>query len=66
MKENRELDEFEEEYGGGTKNGEHHVNKMGEMSINRLIFSMSWPAVLSMFIQAFYNVVDISPITSPM
>lgn len=58
MKENRELDEFEEEYGGGTKNGEHHVNKMGEMSINRLIFSMSWPAVLSMFIQAFYNVVD--------
>ena len=28
MKENRELDEFEEEYGGGTKNGEHHVNKM--------------------------------------
>lgn len=33
-------------------------DKMGEMSVGRLIFSMSWPAVLSMLIQAFYNVVD--------
>lgn len=36
----------------------HNVNKMGEMPIGRLIFDMSWPAVLSMLIQAFYNVVD--------
>lgn len=33
-------------------------NKMGEMPIGRLIITMSWPAILSMFIQAFYNVVD--------
>lgn len=37
---------------------EHKMNKMGEMPIGRLIVNMSWPAVLSMFIQAFYNVVD--------
>lgn len=34
------------------------INKMGEMPIGRLILNMSWPAILSMFIQAFYNVVD--------
>ncbi|NLD20289.1 MAG: MATE family efflux transporter [Clostridiales bacterium] len=34
------------------------MNRMGEMPIGRLIITMSWPAVLSMFIQAFYNVVD--------
>lgn len=39
-------------------NSKHSVNKMGEMPIGRLIFNMSWPAVLSMLIQAFYNVVD--------
>jgi len=39
-------------------NKHHNVNKMGEMPIGRLIFDMSWPAVLSMLIQAFYNVVD--------
>ncbi len=33
-------------------------NKMGEMPVGRLILNMSWPAILSMFIQAFYNVVD--------
>ena len=31
---------------------------MGEMPVGRLIINMSWPAILSMFIQAFYNVVD--------
>lgn len=36
----------------------HHMNKMGEMPIGKLIFNMSWPAILSMLIQAFYNVVD--------
>ena len=33
-------------------------NKMGTMPVGRLIVTMSWPAILSMFIQAFYNVVD--------
>ncbi|MDO4745240.1 MAG: MATE family efflux transporter [Bacillota bacterium] len=33
-------------------------NKMGEMPVGRLILHMSWPAMLSMLIQAFYNVVD--------
>ena len=36
----------------------HKGNKMGEMPVGRLIINMSWPAILSMFIQAFYNVVD--------
>lgn len=31
---------------------------MGTMPVGRLIMNMSWPAILSMFIQAFYNVVD--------
>ena len=42
----------------GQKKDMHKMNKMGEMPVGRLIVSMSWPAVLSMFIQAFYNVVD--------
>lgn len=33
-------------------------NKMGTMPVGRLILYMSWPAMLSMLIQAFYNVVD--------
>lgn len=33
-------------------------NKMGTMPIGRLIISMSWPAILSMLIQALYNIVD--------
>ena len=33
-------------------------NKMGVMPINKLILTMSWPAILSMLIQAMYNVVD--------
>ncbi|MDO4546333.1 MAG: MATE family efflux transporter, partial [Bacillota bacterium] len=31
---------------------------MGTMPIGKLIINMSWPAVLSMMIQAFYNIVD--------
>lgn len=39
--------------------GEHiRENKMGTMPIGKLIISMSWPAMLSMMIQALYNVVD--------
>lgn len=33
-------------------------NKMGTMPVGKLIVTMSWPAMLSMIIQAFYNVVD--------
>lgn len=33
-------------------------NKMGTMPIGRLMITMSWPAMLSMLIQALYNIVD--------
>lgn len=33
-------------------------NKMGTMPIKRLLFSMSVPMMLSMIVQAFYNIVD--------
>lgn len=33
-------------------------NKMGVMPMGRLIATMSWPAILSMLIQALYNIVD--------
>ena len=36
----------------------NEADKMGHMPVGRLIVSMSWPAILSMFIQALYNVVD--------
>ena len=35
-------------------------NKMGVMPINKLILSMSIPMMLSMLIQALYNIVDLS------
>ena len=38
--------------------GERQENKMGVMPVGRLVLSMSWPAILSMMIQALYNVVD--------
>ena len=33
-------------------------NKMGVMPVGKLILNMSWPAILSMLMQAMYNVVD--------
>ena len=33
-------------------------NKMGVMQVNRLLLSMSVPIMISMLVQAFYNVVD--------
>jgi putative MATE family efflux protein len=33
-------------------------NKMGVMPVNRLLLSMSIPMMLSMFVQALYNIVD--------
>lgn len=35
-----------------------HENKMGTMPINRLLLNMAWPAILSMTINALYNIVD--------
>ncbi|SHJ00727.1 putative efflux protein, MATE family [Parasporobacterium paucivorans DSM 15970] len=40
------------------KNENMKENKMGTMSINRLLISMSAPIILSMLVQAMYNVVD--------
>ena len=33
-------------------------NKMGTMSINRLLITMALPIIVSMLVQAMYNVVD--------
>ena len=33
-------------------------NKMGVMPVNRLLFTMSLPMILSMLVQALYNIVD--------
>ena len=33
-------------------------NKMGTMPVNRLLLSMAIPIMVSMIVQAFYNVVD--------
>ncbi|MDD4507637.1 MAG: MATE family efflux transporter [Eubacteriaceae bacterium] len=37
---------------------QEHENKMGTMPIPRLLASMALPAIISMFVQAMYNVVD--------
>ncbi|WMI80512.1 MATE family efflux transporter [Anaerotignum sp. MB30-C6] len=33
-------------------------NKMGTMSVNKLLFTMSVPMIISMLVQALYNIVD--------
>ena len=33
-------------------------NKMGTMPVNRLLITMSLPMIISMLVQALYNVVD--------
>ena len=33
-------------------------NKMGTMPVGKLIFSMSVPMMISMIVQALYNIVD--------
>lgn len=35
-----------------------HVNKMGVVPIKKLLIEMAWPAILSMTINALYNIVD--------
>lgn len=37
---------------------EKHENKMGVLPVNRLLVSMSVPMMLSMLVQALYNIVD--------
>lgn len=37
---------------------EKKENKMGVMPISRLLIDMSWPIMLSMLVQAMYNIVD--------
>ena len=57
MEKEQELEQLKESY--KPEDGkEHSLNKMGEMPVGKLIINMSWPAVLSMLIQALYNVVD--------
>ena len=36
------------------------MNRMGTMPVNRLMLSMGIPMILSMMIQALYNIVDLS------
>jgi hypothetical protein len=33
-------------------------NKMGVMPVNKLLLTMAWPMMVSMLVQAMYNVVD--------
>ena len=33
-------------------------NKMGVMPVNKLLISMSLPMIISMLVQAMYNIVD--------
>ena len=40
----------------GTKNIKE--NKMGTMTVNKLLISMSLPMIISMLVQALYNVID--------
>ena len=35
-------------------------NKMGTMSVGKLLANMALPMVISMLVQALYNVVDLS------
>ena len=41
-----------------TKQGVMEENKMGTMPVNRLLVSMSVPMMISMIVQALYNIVD--------
>lgn len=44
--------------GRSNENGAPAMNKMGVMPINRLLLSMSLPMMISMLVQALYNIVD--------
>lgn len=42
----------------GDRGGAPQENKMGVMPVNRLLISMSLPMMISMLVQALYNIVD--------
>lgn len=42
----------------GTQNAAAGENKMGVMPVNKLILNMSFPMMVSMLVQAMYNIVD--------
>lgn len=42
----------------GNKQEKHTENKMGVMPVNKLVFNMSLPMMVSMLVQALYNIVD--------
>ena len=40
-------------------------NKMGVMPVNRLLITMSLPMIVSMLVQALYNIVDSMFVAQP-
>ncbi len=38
--------------------GKTEQNKMGKTSVNKLIWQMGLPMILSMILQALYNIID--------
>ena len=59
MSQEQDFKQREEEY-DAAENAKHdmRMRRMGEMPVGRLIITMSWPAMIAMLIQAFYNIVD--------
>lgn len=59
MSQEQDFKQLEEEY-DAAENAKHdmRMRRMGEMPVGRLIITMSWPAMIAMLIQAFYNIVD--------
>lgn len=59
LDENKELQEStERENKAGMGDGMMPENKMGVMPVNRLLIGMSFPMMMSMLVQALYNIVD--------
>lgn len=59
LDENKELQEStERENKAGMGDGMMPENKMGVMPVNRLLIGMSLPMMMSMLVQALYNIVD--------
>lgn len=59
MSQEQDFKQLEEEY-DAAENAKYdmRMRRMGEMPVGRLILTMSWPAMIAMLIQAFYNIVD--------
>ena len=54
-KEKKEKEGMQEEI---QKEGGMESNKMGTMPMNKLLLSMALPMMISMLVQALYNIVD--------